>query len=717
MSGILEAEAARIRGEVAALGRFYLFPLDHPGHEWCQGVGKHHKPHKDGERGKHPACKWSEWSTQDPDKLGRYFGSRAFNIGIDCGKSGLLVVDEDTEGEWDRLCQHLGVDPPETVTVQTSRGRHIYFRQPADPLGNSDRAIQDFKINIRGKGGLVVAPGSLHETGVIYKVTNKARIIPAPDWLIRTLQGKTSTNGQADTRVSADDRAWWREGPIRAGKRHDAIVAAAGWALRLGIHKDEARPLVRDVLARCEGDKYTWDDAEAQLDDIYDRYPAGHRLEERRNGETSTDIIPSVPVLPDKFWEARPTTLGRIRQAAHSRQRSADAVFHTVLTRVSALAPHTLRIPPMVGSAKPLSYFVAIVAASGGGKSSANDIATELLPAFGDVLDQIPPGSGEGLAELLFDMVEETDSCGKTIKVKKQVRHAAIVYIDEGQILGEIGGRKGATLLPSLRTIYTGGPLGQANANKERFRVVPGGSYVFGVSVGFQMTTAAVLLEDVAAGTPQRFGWASAEDPTIERCDWPGPLEWEPINRRTAGQTLTFTTEIEDEVRATDLAKNRREITPDPLDSHADLYRLKVSALLAILDGRRDVNLDDWGLAGIVRKTSDDVRTMVGNSVTAEAAWRERATSAKLAQRAAHSDAAVHQRRVIDTARKIAGRVWDQTGPYLVSQMRRDVRRYPDGFDDAIIHAVAEGWIVETSEPVVGAGGEKPLLVRGETPT
>jgi hypothetical protein len=419
-----------------------------------------------------------------------------------------------------------------------------------------------------------------------------------------------------------------------------------------------------------------------------------------------------VPVLPPEFWAARPT-LDHIRRAAWSRQRSADAVFHTVLTRISAIVSHEVRIPAIVGSAKPLSYFVAIVAGSGGGKSTANDIAVELVPTSDRVLDQVPPGSGEGLAELLFDIVEETDDHGKTTKVKRQVRHAAIVYIDEGQVLAELGNRKGATLLPAFRTIWTGGPLGQANANKERFRVVPAGSYVFGISVGFQLELAGQLLADHIAGTPQRFGWASAVDPHIEPCAWPGPLDWEPTNRHTAGQDLTFDPAIETEVRADDLARSRGQTTPDPLDSHTNLYRLKVATLLAILDGRRNVTLDDWHLATIVRDTSNAVRTMVANTVAAAEARREQATSGRLAARAAHSDEAVHQRRVVDAARKIAGKVWGRDDPWLISEMRRTVRRDAEVFTDAVDHATAEQWIVEDAEP--GRGSDKRTLARGKT--
>jgi Bifunctional DNA primase/polymerase, N-terminal/AAA domain len=276
--------------------RFHVFPLDHPSHEWCQGVGKDHKPHREGDRGKHPACSWSRWSTQDPDKIARYFAGRAFNIGIDCGKSGILVVDEDQLGEWERVCEFLGIDPPHTFTVRTAKGRHFYFLQPPSaPFSNKEGALRGFKLNIRGAGGLVVAPGSLHETGVVYEIIDTAEIVATPTQLIDALTGKVkpSHNGETDAvmRVPPDNRGWWREGPIANGNRHHAIVAAAGWALRMGLTENEAKPIVREVLSRCQGDKYTLDDAYVRLKDVYGRYEVGTRLEERRGDSPDNDDL------------------------------------------------------------------------------------------------------------------------------------------------------------------------------------------------------------------------------------------------------------------------------------------------------------------------------------------------------------------------------------------------------------------------------------------
>jgi hypothetical protein len=162
---------------------FYLFPVDHPtATKRCSGVKtKEHNPDTCTERGKHPCCKWSEWSTNDAGLLvqNHYFGGRnAKNIGIDCGKSGLLVVDEDALHELARFCADYGVELPPTFTVRTANGSHIYFRQPdGEQLGNREGLFLNYQINIRGQGGFVVGPGSLHVDGIVYQAVDGVREI------------------------------------------------------------------------------------------------------------------------------------------------------------------------------------------------------------------------------------------------------------------------------------------------------------------------------------------------------------------------------------------------------------------------------------------------------------------------------------------------------------------------------------------------------------
>src|ERR1017187_612200 len=109
------------------LGAF-VFTVDHPGLPRCAGA---HRPGQpcDGTRGKHPCGRWSRDSTSNPEVIRAALSRGLRNLGIDCGKSRLLVVDEDRPGAFDSYAASAGQRVPVTFTVTTGKGRHMYFRQ------------------------------------------------------------------------------------------------------------------------------------------------------------------------------------------------------------------------------------------------------------------------------------------------------------------------------------------------------------------------------------------------------------------------------------------------------------------------------------------------------------------------------------------------------------------------------------------------------------
>lgn len=329
--------------------------------------------------------------------------------------------------------------------------------------------------------------------------------------------------------------------------------------------------------------------------------------------------------LPESFWNARPV-FAHIRQAAHSRARSGDAYLGAVLARIAAITHPSIRLPAIVAAPAPLTLYVAQVGRSGLGKSSTVSGAMELVPYEGNqVADNMPLGSGEGLIELFYDMVMEEDANGKMKPVKRQTRHGAFIYLDEGQALAELGNRKGATLLPMLRTAWSGVVLGTSNASAETKRKLAGGSYAIGLVIGFQPSKAAELLADTAGGTPQRFEWVEGTDPTLPDVlpEWPGPLGW--VHPHLIGYASTIHPRLMEvpesiaaPIRQRAIALTRGQLQPDELDSHATLARLKIAGLFAVLESRIDITEDDWELAGVFQRTSHHVRAIVLATVQIE---------------------------------------------------------------------------------------------------
>ena len=145
--------------ELAARG-FYVFPT----------------------RGKQPLVKWSQASTIDPAVLSQWAVKYPdCDWGIDCGKSGLVVLDDDRGKNKQAVKSLLSLelengDLPVTFTVQTqSGGRHYYYFGEAR---NSNNKLGP-GLDIRGVGGFVVAPGSRG-----YDILQSSEIVDAPQWLI-----------------------------------------------------------------------------------------------------------------------------------------------------------------------------------------------------------------------------------------------------------------------------------------------------------------------------------------------------------------------------------------------------------------------------------------------------------------------------------------------------------------------------------------------------
>ena len=119
-------------------------------------------------------------ATTDPEQIKAAWGHRPnFNIGIATGEvsGGLVVIDVDVDPDKGedgmerlRTWEITNGDLPETVCAETGRGgMHLLFKSD-QPIGCSVNA--DYGIDIRGDGGYIVAPPSVHPNGRPYAWDN-----------------------------------------------------------------------------------------------------------------------------------------------------------------------------------------------------------------------------------------------------------------------------------------------------------------------------------------------------------------------------------------------------------------------------------------------------------------------------------------------------------------------------------------------------------------
>lgn len=414
--------------------------------------------------------------------------------------------------------------------------------------------------------------------------------------------------------------------------------------------------------------------------------------------------------LPDEFWTQRPI-LEHIRQAAHSRLVSADALLVATLARVSLLMPPNLVLPAIVGDVASLNLFVAIVDPSGGGKTAAANVARRLVVhQREDFIDPILPSSGEGLIEAFFEWVDEEQPDGKNKKMKRQTKTAGFAFVDEGQSLLAQAERSGSTIMETIRSAWVGGDIGQHNAAEERKRWLKPHQYRLSIVMGFQLAYAASLIADAEGGTPQRFTFALATDPNItDGVEWPGEIHVDQLPRSGNLVDFSFDTEIAAEIRQRRVQRSRGEVRVDPLDTHADLRKMKLAAALAALDGRYHVRRDDWDIAEAIDENSKAVRMRaVEYNRLAQDLARKAAVIAAV-EREAAIEVSTFNRALDRVARNFARRVW-RDGPLTPKAAFRSVssrdRNIVD-VDDVVAVCVDRKWVSIDGE-MVTAGEVRP---------
>ena len=148
--------------------------------------------------GKHPRIKTGrafEAATTDEAQIRKWWSKwPAANIGIATGQaSRLCVVDIDGQAGFELLAritaEHGGAEGlPATLTARSGRagvGAHLYFLCEGPSPSNSGGGL-----DIRGDGGNLVAPPSMHISGQPYAWVNDLPAAPMPQWLLHWFQNR-----------------------------------------------------------------------------------------------------------------------------------------------------------------------------------------------------------------------------------------------------------------------------------------------------------------------------------------------------------------------------------------------------------------------------------------------------------------------------------------------------------------------------------------------
>lgn len=328
-----------------------------------------------------------------------------------------------------------------------------------------------------------------------------------------------------------------------------------------------------------------------------------------------------------------------------------------------------------------LNMALALVGESGRGKDGcegcARDAITFGTTMFSPPARELPLGSGEGVAGALKDgepvMFTETE-------------------VDAVAALFE---RSGNTLEATLRKMYCGQQVGFKNRDKKTSTVVDAHTYRCGLVLGVQPGRGDALLKGADGGTPQRFLWLPVTDPTAPDEDVEEPLPWKveipamfATTYMVGGQwvDVLVPNEIRTEIRVSRRAVLKEQQGVDPLDGHRLVARLKVAVALMFLDSRKDIDLEDWELAGQIMAVSDRTRQRVIDARKVRATQENKSRAFAADER----DSFIGDRKVARARegilRKLDGGKWFSRGDVHRS-LKSDIRDYFDPAIDELVES------------------------------
>lgn len=648
---------------------------------------------------------WSASSSSDLDEIQAWDWDSINAYGIDCGKSGIVVVDVDPGASWTQASSCI---------FTTGRGRHYVY---SDIIGLHNRThVDPWGIDVRGLGGLIVGPGSFHPHGeyAIDTLPETADALdPAPPGLIDVALSTPDRDESRDAgevkeldALECIDRlagVYRRMAEAKEGERNNTLNSLAGIAAGLWSRVPEAQRtgeldethIQQQLLASVPNE----DDPAQSLATFRSGWAFG--LE-----HPATDREHERELAVDEIFSSSPI-MRHIRIAAHSAGRAAMPTLCMVIGRVLAEVPPNVLLPGAqdgaIGMRASLNLALALTGNSGAGKTVTVSLSANLLGLDQSDIQRVA-GSGEGLVQSFL----QPDSANGGHKLIDDPRRLFVV--DEIEQLAQVSSRQGATLGPNIRSMVTGTQVGSENAEASRRRNLPANTYRMVLAVGVQPAMSAALLNEQRNGLPQRFVWVRVADASIpppgQRPEWPGPLDVRlPVFDFMGEEIIDYPQHIKEEIAWADWKRSQGE--GDDSTSQLYLTRLKVAAGLSLLHGEMSISEYWWGVAGLIIEESERVQAECHAVLAAESAQRQvRAATSKA--RAEHEASAAVESEQLDKAAaslvtNILGRArnHDSPGPFGWAQVKPTHRlvkglRTTDIVEHASDALEAEGIRVET---------------------
>ena len=220
-----------------------------------------------------PALKWDVYMKKHAEltDLKAWFGNgKGYNLAVVCGTTsgGLVVLDFDTVDAFyvfEEKAKKLkwAEKLSQTWRVKTGRGYHLYLLvESKDPDLLKTRPNISEKIDIKGEGGYVVAPPSVHPSGAIYRFeigpedTASPQKITESEYreLLSLLEGKEKSAGQEKKKARRKKKSIAKKiteilsSYYEEGRRDEIVFYLSGALKKADFSYEETKEIIEHLV-------------------------------------------------------------------------------------------------------------------------------------------------------------------------------------------------------------------------------------------------------------------------------------------------------------------------------------------------------------------------------------------------------------------------------------------------------------------------------------
>jgi len=203
---------------------------------------------------KRPLIAWEEYQERRADEAeirGWFDTWGEINLGLVTGEvSGFIVIDIDSVEAKEGLKKHAGDYDLETVPrSRTGKGWQLFFKHPGKPIQNRTGVIPG--LDVRGDGGYVVAPPSVHPSGKVYRwevpINCELPKLPVELFKLITTPASSGENGYRERFDTAQALAG-----VPEGQRDETLFKLACKLRNADVPQEMAEKLVLEAAQNCQ---------------------------------------------------------------------------------------------------------------------------------------------------------------------------------------------------------------------------------------------------------------------------------------------------------------------------------------------------------------------------------------------------------------------------------------------------------------------------------